>query len=294
MIVSMTGFGQAERTIDGYMVRAEARSVNHRYLEAAVKLPRNMARFEDVLKRIVQGRLKRGRVELFVALERQEEAAGAMRVNWAVAEGYWTASKAIADRYGIPNTMQVADLLQIDGVLVHEQLPAADDDMLAEALQACATEALDGLLEMRRREGSHLQADLLTRLEEVERRRNHIVTICRDAVEENKRKLRQRISELLDDPGTLDEQRLHTEVAVMAERMDVQEELTRLASHFKQFRTMLGQTEPVGRKLDFLVQEMNREANTIGSKANHAGITASIVDLKAELEKIREQVQNIQ
>lgn len=294
MIVSMTGFGQAERTIDGFVLRVEVRSVNHRYLESVIRLPRDMARFEDLLRRTVQAKLKRGRVEVSVSMERLDEAAAVVQVNWPVVEGYVAASREIAERFGLPHILQVRDLLQMEGALVQRQAFAVEDERLTNELEGCISEALDELMIMRRQEGSHLQADLSVRLGEAEALCDKIKAVSRDAVEDNKDKLRKRIKELLDEPGSLDEQRFHMEAAVMAERMDVQEELTRLNSHFMQFRSMLEQREPVGRKLDFLVQEMNREANTIGSKANHASITAWIIDMKAELEKIREQVQNIQ
>ncbi|GIQ67682.1 YicC/YloC family endoribonuclease [Xylanibacillus composti] len=294
MIESMTGFGQAERTIGGFAIRIEVRSVNHRYLETVVRFPRDMTRFEDLIKRTVQGRLKRGRIEVFLSIEREAETAGTPQVDWAKIEGYWAASAEIAERLGLPHALQLGDLLQVEGIFVQEPALAVDDEALEEKLRACLEEALDGVAAMRRREGDHLRADLLSRLLAAQSLHASIQGKSGEAVRENKDKLRERIRELLENPHALDEQRFQMEVAVMAERMDVQEELTRLSSHFKQFRSMLEQREPVGRKLDFLVQEMNREANTIGSKANHASITAWIVDLKAELEKIREQVQNIQ
>jgi uncharacterized protein (TIGR00255 family) len=294
MLRSMTGFGQAARRVAGFQFQIDLKSVNHRYSEVMIRMPREWGRFEDILKRSVQQHIKRGRVDVFVTVERDGEARQAVQVDWTLAEAYQQAAQELQQRLGLTDSISLHDLLRIPDLVSLQDKSEASDEELEQALQSCASEASIRLLEMREREGSHLLADLTQRLTVLEGYSRQAAELAPKVVQEHADKLRTRIQELLHSHIAIDETRLAMEVALFADRANIEEELTRLQSHFHQCRSMLQSDEPVGRKLDFLVQEMNREVNTIGSKANHSTLTTLVVDMKAELEKMREQIQNIE
>ncbi|MDQ1913174.1 YicC/YloC family endoribonuclease [Paenibacillus sp. GD4] len=294
MLRSMTGFGQAARRVAGYQVQIDLKSVNHRYSEVIVRMPREWGRFEDVLKRAVQQYIKRGRVDVFVTVERDRSAVQSVQVDWVMVEAYRQAALQLKERLSLTDELTLRDLLRMPELIVmQDDIDVADEDMERE-LQACASEAAERLTEMREREGTHLQNDLQQRLAALRGYAEQAAELAPKVVQEHAEKLRARIQELVQSHIVIDETRLATEVAIFADRANIDEELTRLQSHFQQCSDMLRSSEAVGRKLDFLVQEMNREVNTIGSKANHATLTALVVDMKAELEKMREQIQNIE
>lgn len=293
MVFSMTGFGQAERSIAGFKLQMDLKSVNHRYCEVVIRLPREWAKFEDALRRTIQQQIKRGRVDAFVSVEREAGAASPYALNQALAEAYASAAAQLKAQYSLADDMTLSDLLRIPDLVAPQERPSLTDDEVEPALLACAAEALDGLTAMRRKEGAHLLADLQERLEKIVVFRNGAAALAPKVVRDYADKLRARMQELLQT-AALDETRLAMEAALFADRSSIDEELTRLLSHVAQFRELLSSGEPVGRKLDFLVQEMNREVNTIGSKANHGELTAHVVEMKAELEKMREQIQNIE
>jgi len=233
-------------------------------------------------------------VDVYIHIERTSAALTTVEVNWPLIEGYREAARQIAGRLGIGEELSLKDLLSLpDSVVLREQ-ESEPDDRVGREIAACLEEALSRLMAMRRSEGAHLQSDLLAKLEilkDLHRRMSgeapRVVTDYRD-------KLRDRIAELLPDGEKPDENRLALEVALFADKCSIDEELTRLASHFQQLQGLLELSEPVGRKIDFLIQEMNREVNTIGSKANQAELVTLVVAAKSELEKIREQAQNIE
>ncbi|NOU95225.1 YicC family protein [Paenibacillus sp. LMG 31456] len=293
MIRSMTGFGQANRVFAGYSVQMDLKTVNHRYCEVIVRMPREWLKYEDLLKRTIQQQIKRGRADLFVTIERTAAANQTAELNWTLAEAYHSAAKQLKDRFGLDGMMQVKDYLHIpDLISIKETIEVTEEEMEYE-LKECVGDAVKQLLHMREAEGRNLYADTLQRIEATESFLEQTIQLAPQAVLDYTAKLRLRIQELLQHP-VIDEVRLATEVAVFAERANVDEEITRLQSHLQQFKQLLDSMEPIGRKLDFLVQEMNREVNTIGSKANHAGLTTLVVEMKAELEKMREQIQNIE
>ncbi|MDF2960128.1 MAG: hypothetical protein K0S39_1863 [Paenibacillus sp.] len=293
MIRSMTGFGQANRSFAGYSVQMDLKSVNHRYCEVIVRMPREWLKYEDMLKRSVLQQIRRGRADLYVTIERDTAANQTVELNWPLAEAYRSAAEQLKDRFGLDGTMQVKEYLQIpDLISIKESVNVTEEEMELE-LKTCITEAVTQLLLMREAEGSHLKADTVQRIETVESLLEQTRQTAPQAMLDYAAKLRSRIQEMLQQP-VVDEARVATEVAVFADRANVDEELTRLQSHLQQCKQLLDSLEPVGRKLDFLVQEMNREVNTIGSKANHAGLTVLVVEMKAELEKMREQIQNIE
>lgn len=295
MIRSMTGFGQASRNIGGYRVQIDMKSVNHRYCEVVVRLPREWLSLEEPLKKTVQQSVRRGRVDVFVSIERDASSGKTVQVDWDLVEGLRQAARQINERMGIGGQLGLQEVLQMPDVLRFTDSGPQADETFFPQLQECAEEALAQLGAMRQSEGRHLCEDLSGKIAVLEQERLEIKRLAPLVVDDYTAKLRQRIQDLLAGQAvSIDEQRLAMEVAVFADRASIDEELTRLESHFRQCGELLQSGEPAGRKLDFLVQEMNREVNTIGSKASHVELTAGVVRMKAELEKIREQVQNIE
>lgn len=296
MLRSMTGFGQAVRNVSGTKLQIDIRSVNHRYSEVSIRLPREWLMLEDQLRKLVQQSLKRGRVDVFVTVEREAQLGQQAAVNWPLVESYVSAADQLHERLNLPaeERLRLVDILALPDAVGISEEQTDDVEQISAEMTDCLMEAVQQLTLMREAEGRHLHEELVRRLHTVNELHHQIELEAPAAVEHMRRKLRMRIEELLSESGGYDEQRFVMEVALLAERANIDEELTRLSSHCQQFQTMLESDEPVGRKLDFLIQEMNREVNTIGSKANYSAITNLVVDLKAELEKIREQVQNIE
>lgn len=292
MIRSMTGYGKGEAVSPRGRCLVEVRSVNHRYGEVTVKMPRSFLACEHEVRKLASGRIKRGKTDLFVQWEPAVEAAAAPPVNIEAAKGYHAAFQHLAHELLLSPEIPLSLIVAQRNVLQETAADDNTDELLPQVMEAAAA-ALEALDAMRLREGEALVADLRQRRQElaalVERIRARVPLM----LEEHQVKLQQRLAKLLGDTE-LDPQRLAQEVAVLADRSDVTEELVRLSSHFSQFDETLGLREPVGRKLDFLMQEMNREVNTIGSKSNDLEITSLVVTLKAEMEKMREQVQNIE
>lgn len=296
MIRSMTGFGQADKLAGGIRLSVAVRSVNHRYGELTFRMPREWLLYEDGLRKLVTARVKRGRTELFVSAE-YEGGAGEtppVEIDWSAADGYVAAAGELRRRFGFADDLSLKDMLALPGLVAGRRgLPTGDETerLLGEAV----TEAVDALVRMREVEGAHLAADLRERLAVIADLRGRAGLLAAEASQQYEARLRQRVAELLGErAAAVDETRLVTEVALMAEKSDIHEELARLDSHLQQFADMLELGEPVGRKLDFIAQEMNREINTIGSKTSHVALTGIVVELKAELEKVREQAQNIE
>lgn len=294
MLRSMTGFGFAERTIAGQAIQIEVRSVNHRYSEVIIRHPREWSRYEEGIRKYVLGHIKRGRVEVHLNVEKLPVSQKEVIIDWPLLEAYHIAAEQIDSRFHLKETLTLKDLLFApDAVQFREQAEVTSETMELE-LQACLQEALTQLLRMRDAEGHNLYDDLDKLLRQLEQDRLQIASLSGGVVQEYKQKLAQRIQELLGQEKTIDESRLAMEVAIFADKCDVQEELARLQSHLQQFKQLMEDSEPSGRRMDFLIQEMNREVNTMGSKANHVDVTNHVVAMKAELEKLREQVQNIE
>lgn len=291
MIRSMTGFGAGRGSASGEDVEVEIRSVNHKYCEVKARLPRELSPLEHEVVRAVKDRLARGGVEVTV----RRSAPGSLvtpRVDAALAESYARAFAEIQARLGLPGPVTLADVIRAEGVVRLEERTVAIE-AVSEALRRGMAAALDALVAMRGREGLALAKDLASRLELIEQLTGRIAEQAPRVVEQHRARLADRIAELARGVA-LDPTRLAQEVALFADRTDVAEEITRLRSHVGQVRTLLSIPEPAGRKLDFLVQEMHREANTIGSKSQSADIAGHVVALKAEIERMREQVQNVE
>jgi uncharacterized protein (TIGR00255 family) len=294
MIRSMTGFGQASRMFAGYQVFIEMKSVNHRYCEVAIRMPKEWACYEEALRKTVMNSVKRGRVDVFVTVERESSSQHSVTVNWALLDGYLQAAEQLERKYGFSDPLTRMDLLRLPELVQLKEARAELDDSVEQELLLCMEEACAHLTSMRQREGANLAQDVMDRLGELAKLREELHRFAPQVVKDYATKLRSRIAELLQEQSPVDENRLATEIALFADRSNVDEELTRLQSHFQQFTQLMNAEEPIGRKLDFLIQEMNREVNTIGSKANHAELSSRVIDMKAELEKMREQIQNIE
>jgi len=292
MIKSMTGYGGAKGISDDIEIIVELKSVNSRYFDCTVKLPRVYIAFEEPIKHCVQKHISRGKIDVFITIDTSIAGDIEIKVNNSLAEEYITALNSLADEYGLGKNIEVTELTRFPDIL-HASKREADKDRLCKDICAVLEEALDGFDSMRKTEGKKLEHDIVARLDEIDRLTVTAQEISPRSVMEYKKKLETRMCEVLQTSG-IDEQRILTEAAIFADRVAINEETVRLLSHTEQLREMLTQSDPVGRKLDFLVQELNREANTIGSKGNDTEMARITVDLKAEIEKIREQAQNIE
>ena len=292
MIKSMTGYGRSQMLVDGMNITVEVKSVNHRYFEFSSRLPRSYGFLDEKLKSFFMGKLTRGKMECYVQIETVEEPDTIISVNHPLVKGYLDAYKELAETYGLENNIKVSDISRVSDIFsIRKQ--AADEDKIWAAVQTVAEEALNGFVEMREREGSRLRDDVTSRLEIILDNVSFIEERSPETVKEYNEKLLVRLRELLADTH-IDEQRILTEAAIFADKIAVAEETVRLRSHISQMRTFLDSDEAVGKKMDFLIQEFNREANTIGSKAQDVEIARRVVAVKAEIEKIREQIQNIE
>ncbi|MCL1849580.1 MAG: YicC family protein [Clostridiales bacterium] len=290
MIQSMTGYGRSAAGAEAIQITAEIKAVNHRYCEVQIRLPKKYAPLEDRLRQHVADQLDRGKADLYIKIENNAEGL-ALRVDDHLAGMYHSEIRALAERLGIPMNYGVAELVALPGVInVQEQEEELEEAWVA--LVSPVDDALAHLLEMRKAEGGRLAADFIHRLEYLERLRQELLGAAPLVVENYRKRLFSRVEELMGQ-HPVDENRLVQEVAMFADRAGVDEELVRLDSHLKQFRELIDADEPVGRKLDFLCQEIHREINTTGSKANDLTMTKVVVEMKSELEKLREQVQNI-
>ncbi len=292
MIKSMTGYGRSQQLVDGMNITVELKSVNHRYFEFSSKLPRNYGFLDEKLKSFFNGKLTRGKMECYVQIEAVEESDTVISLNHSLVKGYIDAYKELSETYGLENDIKVSDISRVGDIfMVRKQ--ATDEERIWEAVKTVAQETLEGFIAMRAREGARLKADVLSRLDEIVSNVEFIEERSPQTVVEYNEKLLGRLKELLADTH-IDEQRILTEAAIFADKIAVAEETVRLRSHISQLRSFLEQSDAVGKKMDFLVQELNREANTIGSKAQDVEIARRVVSIKAEIEKIREQIQNIE
>lgn len=294
MIKSMTGFGRCEAEINGREITVEIKSVNHRYFEFSCRTPRGYGFLDDKLKSYVNSRVSRGKIDMFVTVGANDEAPSQVTVNHQLVSGYINAMKEISDTYGVENDVTVVSLSRFPDVFtVHK--PAEDEEQITNDVLSVAKTALDSFISMRETEGEKMKADILSRANTILSIVGEIEERSPQTVAEYEERLLERIKQTLEDYEVeIDEQRVLTEVAVFSDKVAVAEETVRLRSHFEQLEQFLEYDEPVGRKIDFIIQEMNREANTIGSKVQDAVLAHKVVDIKSEIEKIREQVQNIE
>lgn len=292
MIKSMTGYGWGEAAVQGKIFTIELKAVNHRYNEVVLRLPRTLSPLEDRIRRLIQSRIARGRVDVFLNMRDSDERTSSVKVDKGLAGAYYKAIIELQESLDIDGKIKLRNLVDLPGVLTLED-PAEDVEEWWPAVLEALENALESLLRMRSEEGKQLASDLLTRVERISSLNAKIRDRSPVVVEEYRERLGARLNDFMKDGG-LSPERLAAEAALFADRSNITEETVRLDSHLKQARSCLQASEPVGRKLDFIVQEMNREINTIASKANDMEISRWAVEVKSELEKVREQVQNIE
>lgn len=292
MVMSMTGFGRAEISVGTRDIIVEIKSVNHRYYEFSCRTGRGYSFLEDKLKKYVGEKVSRGKVDMYVSVTENDDTAVEVELNRPLAKGYIDAMRTLAKDYQIREDISVSVLARINDIFqIHR--PPTDEEAVFSDVKVAVDEALSHFLDMRRAEGEKLKEDILSRAE-------HIVSIVGEieerspvTVQEYRDRLYTKLKDVLQS-NNIDDQRILTEAAIFADKIAVDEETVRLRSHFDQMKSFLDSDQPIGRKLDFIVQEMNREANTIGSKVTDSILAHKVVDIKGEIEKIREQVQNIE
>lgn len=292
MIRSMTGFGRGEATVDGRDITVEIKSVNHRYFEFNCRTTRGFGFLEEKLKSYIKERVSRGKIDMFVSLSQKEDTEAIVKINPSLALGYINALKKLSDEYGVKDDISVSTVSSYSDIFQVHKAPE-DEEEVWNAVKPVLDTALNNFIAMRETEGEKMKADVMSRAKHILSIVDEIESRSPERVKEYETRLKERIEELLGS-ADYDEQRVITEVAIFADKVAVDEETVRLRSHFDQLKSLMESDGEVGRKLDFIIQEMNREANTIGSKANDSSLSHMVVDIKAEIEKIREQIQNIE
>ena len=292
MVLSMTGYGRAGALLHGRDIKVELRSVNARFFEYSSRLPRSCAFLDDRLKKLVAAKVSRGKVELSMTIQNVDAADTVVTVNMELARSYQKALRNLSEKLCIKNDVTVSTLTRFPDVLTTRHADV-DEEQLWEDVSAVTAQALDRFVEMRAAEGAKMKADVENRLRFLEECVGRVETLSAGRVENYTNRLYEKLKVILEDRD-IDDARVLTEAAIFGDKTAVDEETVRLRSHIAQYRSILELDEPVGRKLDFLTQELNRESNTIGSKCQDVSITRLVVELKSEIEKIREQIQNIE
>lgn len=292
IIKSMTGYGRSQQLIDHYDITAELKSVNHRYGEYNIRVPRSYSFLEEKIKAYLQKQIARGKTDVFITIHKEMDDTKEVELNAPLAKSYIAALRKLGEEFGLQDDINISTVARYSDLFTVKHSPEDEDKVLALVLTVL-DKALDGFLDMRVREGKRLADDMLMRNGLVREELKKIEQLAPQTVVEYRAKIEERIRELLGD-APVDENRLLTETAIYADKLSIVEEIIRLHSHLDEFDRIMQNGEAVGRKLDFLLQEMNREINTIGSKSNNLAIAKLVVNVKAELEKIREQLQNIE
>ena len=292
MIKSMTGYGRGVETVNGREFTVEVRSVNNRYLDCSVRLPRLLSFAEDAVKQAVKASVSRGKVDVYISLRTETEEDVVVNLNRGVLEGYLTAMRQMVGEFGVQDDISVSTVSRLPDVFTVEKKEVDEEALLQDLLQVVG-KALEGYDAMRTREGAALEEDLRSRGETILTLVSQVEQGNGQTVADYRTRLENKLREVLENTA-IDESRILTEAAIFADKVAVDEETVRLRSHLQQMNSMLSGGGAIGRKLDFLLQEMNREANTIGSKCTDVKLARIVVDIKAELEKIREQTQNIE
>ncbi len=292
MVRSMTGFGRGEATVDSRDIVVEIKSVNHRYFEFNCRTTRGYGFLEEKLKSYIKEYVHRGKIDVFVSLSQKEDTESIVKINPSLAKGYINALRTLTDEYGIRDDISVSTVAAYTDIFQIRKAPEDEEEVWL-AVKPVLDTALNNFVKMRETEGEKLKADIMSRAETILSIVDEIEKRSPERVTEYEARLKERIKELLGS-AEFDEQRVLTEVAIFADKVAVDEETVRLRSHFDQLKLLMESDDEIGRKIDFIIQEMNREANTIGSKSNDSDLAHKVVDIKAEIEKIREQIQNIE
>ena len=291
MIKSMTGFGRSTLEKDGREYQVEIKSVNHKYNDVNIKMPRSISYLEDIVKKTILAKIKRGKVDVFITFENNSETGKDIKINKELAKVYIDNLKQLAQEENILSNIEVTDISKFPDVLVVKNV--TEDTTIEQELLQVTNEAIDNLINMRQLEGKKISEDLLKRIDNIDIKIKEISKLSTGLIEEYVVKLEERIKEILKT-DEVDKNRLAQEVVIYADKCSVEEEITRLNSHIAQLKELINSETAVGKKLDFIIQEMNRETNTIGSKSGKLEITNMVIDIKTELEDIREQIQNIE
>lgn len=289
---SMTGYGKGIAQRNGKTITIELKTVNHRFLDLNLKLPRTFLFVDDTIKKTISSSISRGHLDVYLTYEQTEVQEGAFYADIELANNYLQAVKSLEEGTGLANDITLSQLVKVNDIIQRQQ-PVEDEELLKELVIQAVNEALANLKAMRQKEGEALKRDISSKLDNIAASLDKIKTYAPLVVEDYRNALNARISEVVN-PSLLDMQRVATEVALYADHCSIDEEITRLSTHIVNMHSLLEASEPVGRKMDFLVQEFNRETNTIGSKANDMRITNEVLAIKNEIEKMREQAQNIE
>ena len=292
MLKSMTGYGRRETVIGGKKILVEIKSVNHRFADYNIKVPRHLGFLEDKVKKYAAQSITRGKVDIFVSVESSEEADKYIKLNKELAKNYIDVLCELRDSFGLKDDITVSNVARFSDIFQSEKREE-DEEEIWELVKAVMAEAMEEFITMRSNEGERIQKDLLQRVNYMQTLSDKIDVRSPQTVREYSDRLYAKIKDILDD-RSIDETRIITEVAIYADKVAVNEETVRLGSHFSEFKNIMNSGEPAGRKLDFLIQEINRETNTIGSKAQDIERAKIVVELKGEIEKLREQIQNIE
>ena len=293
MAISMTGFGRGEYKDDNYYFLVECKTINHKYCDINIRLPRKISFLEDKIRNFIKDYIKRGRVDVYIKLDLLGSEDVNLKFDEILASQYVNILREIRDKFDLVDDISVMNVAKFPDVIKTEE-KEDDEDLLWSMLSTALEETLTKLKEMRNEEGQKLAKDVLERCDILQSTIEEIEKNSYNVVIDYKEKLNNRISEILDNPSLIDENRLAQEVAIYADKSNITEEIVRFKSHIGQLRNTIVKDESIGRKIDFLIQEMNRETNTIGSKSSDLNITNLVVEIKSELEKIREQIQNIE
>ena len=292
MLRSMTGYGRATYEIDAREYVVEIKSVNNRYSDISIKMPRSISFLEDKIKKLISNAITRGKIEVFVSFTNNSDIGRNIEINREIAKRYIEEMRKLASEQNINSNIEVIDVMKMPDVL-NTKIDETAEEVIKEELIICTNEAIKNFISMREVEGEKIKEDLEKRINVISEKINKINSISTGLVEEYIVKLEKRVNELLK-PNVVDETRLAQEIVIYSDKCSVEEEITRMKSHISQFLSLLDKDNSNGKRIDFLIQEMNRETNTIGSKANNLEITNFVVDIKTELENVREQIQNIE
>ena len=291
MIKSMTGYGKAIKSENEREYEVEIKSVNHRYLDISIKMPRVLSYLEEEVKKEIASKIKRGKIDVFITFENNSTEGKEIKINTEIAKVYINELKKLAEQENLLANIEVTEISKFPDVLRIQN--NEEDEKIKQELLETVKSATDKLVQMRATEGNKIAEDLDSRVEVIQNKIKEISLLSAGLIEEYVVKLEGRIKDILKNQE-IDEARLAQEVVIYADKCSIEEEVTRLNSHISQFKTLLNAEEAIGKKLDFIIQEMNRETNTIGSKANNLEITNGVIDIKTEIENIREQIQNIE
>lgn len=291
MIKSMTGYGKSSLSINSREYQVEIKTVNHKYIDVNIKMPRIISYLEEDVRKLVVSRIKRGKVDIQISFENYSQDGNDVKINTELAQIYIQSLRKLAEAENLSSNIEVTEITKLPDVLTIKS--NLDENETKEELLQVVNESIDKLIQMRKIEGEKISKDILDKIARIEQKNEEIFSLSTGLIEEYVVKLEARVKELLKTEE-LDKSRLMQEVVIYADKCSVEEEVTRLRSHIYQLRYLINSEEPIGKKMDFLIQEMNRETNTIGSKANNLEITNTVVDIKTILEDIREQIQNIE